>query len=110
MRELYAKNAATLIERLGEDEYWNLFLDIGLAFLREQFGKGDKYYEYHKCRAGFWTWFQGEFRLWENDLVTHLNFEPLNNDECKMELMIIAYDGETEQSFHGSYLKNLRVF
>lgn len=110
IRELYAKNAATLIERLGYWEYYNLFLDIGLAFLREKFEKGDKYYKYHKCSAGFWLWFHAEFKLWENDLVKHLKFEKLNNNECKMELMVMAHHGETEQSFRENYLKHLKIF
>ena len=109
-RELYAKNAAKLIDKLGYNEYWDLFLDVGLALLSVQFEKGDKYYQYHKRSAGYWNWFYAEFKIFEKELVDYLTKVYLDNNECKMEFMMLAHDGETEQSFRENYLKHLKIF
>jgi len=110
VRQQYATNADLLINRFGYDAYWNLFLDIGLAFLSVNYTTGDKYYNHFKTSPSYWNWFHNEFKLWEANMLKALAGVQINNDELKMELMVFAHDGFIEQNYQDNFLKHQTIF
>lgn len=109
VREIHENNAQIIQYQIGEDDYWNLFLDTGLMFLKNFYTKGDKYYCHLRASSNFWNWFNSEFKLWEIDLVDFLKENKLKPLEVKMEFLKMAFDGELEDSFRMNYLKLFKV-
>lgn len=110
-REQFQNNEKRMIDRLGFDRYWDLFLDAGTAFLRGSYTPGKRYYEYHYKSALYWSWFYSEWKLWEDELVQHLLInEHLEHSTIADELMNCSADGEVEQSFHANYLRHQKTF
>lgn len=109
IRAQYERNAQTLIQKLGDEAYWNVYLDTGLAFLESLYGRKSKWYNAFRNDSQFWNWFYNEFKLNENALLnTKMLYEIDLFDYKSNCLQLIAFD-ETGDSFYHNYLKAIKT-
>jgi hypothetical protein len=109
IREQYAKNTEALVKKFSKDIYWDVFLDVGLAFLESLYGKNTKWYCEFRNDEQYWNWFYNEFKLNERALLNTKMLYEIDLFDYKANcLQLIAFD-ETGDSFYHSYLKAIKT-
>lgn len=118
IRQNYISNQVLIQAALGlsTTEYQMFLFETGCFFLEDTYPESMGLLEHYKIAsrdANFWTWWCSEWKLWEQELLDHLNFNNrrLSKKTYETEMKQIAWDKQISISYDFNYLKfNIKKF